>query len=308
MPTRFPPLCLAPARAGLSRLFRGRQRLSLRLAGLLALLALLAFDAPHSRAWAFFFDDFGGSDSGYGDYGYPRGGGGEHWAHRRHPRRSRAARLGEGHGRHWLGAWTVASDPQNLSSVLHKSAYSAALPPGAAFSTPLFTRTICVRACDGYSFGRAAAYAGYNAASREAVCNAACPDAETKLFVLPPGVEDVDKAKEAHRGESYAQLLAKFRERDAKPASCGCHVASSSKNDAKALLSDPTLRQGDMVVTEEGVQVFLGRGALPHRTSEFLSLARTNAVSPAYRGALTAIDKMVKLRPARAHSELDRRP
>ncbi len=279
--------------------FCERRGFSLALACLAAFIGLLALDAPRSRARAFFFDDFGGSDYSYGDYGYAQRGGGEHASRRRHDPRSR-------HGRHKAGAWTVASDAQNLPSILHKTAYSAALPPGTAFSTPLFTRTICVRACDGYAFGRVAAYAGFNPASREAACNAACPDAETKLFVLAPGVDDVAQAKEARFHEAYAQLLAKFKARDSKPASCGCHVASGQNSDPKALLSDPTLRQGDMVVTEKGVKVFLGGGALPHRTSEFFSIAQTRAVSPAYRGALTAIDKMLKLRPAHApgNSEL----
>lgn len=252
-------------------------------------LGLLAFDAPRNKAWAFLFDDFGGSGFNYGDYGYSPRPSGEYGSRRRHEIRPRHVHHRPDH------RWAVASDAQNIPSILHKSGYSAALPPGSGFSTPLFVRTICVRACDGYSFGRAAAYAGYNPASREAVCNAACPDAETKLFVLAPGVDDVDKAKEARHGEFYAQLLAKFKEQDGKPASCSCHVASSSHGDAKALLSDPTLRQGDLVVTEKGVQVFQGGGALPHKTTEFLALAHTRAVDWSHRGALTAIDKMLKI-------------
>ena len=293
-------LCVPPACVGSLRICDRVRGFPRSLACLAAVLGLLALDAPRSGAWAFLFDDFGASDFSYGDYGYSRRGSGDHGSRRRHDARSR-------HGRHKTGAWTVASDPQNIPAIVSKSAYSAGLPPGAAFSTPLFTRTICVRACDGYSFGRAAAYAGFNPASREAACNAACPDAETKLFVLAPGVDDVDKAKEALRGESYAQLLAKFKDRDSKPATCGCHVGSG-QNGAKALLSDPTLRQGDLVVTEKGVRVFLGGGALPHKTSEFLALAQTSAVAPAYRGALTAIDKMLKLRPAHASAESEARP
>ena len=264
-------------------------------------IGLWALEAPRGQAWAFFFDDFGGSDFSYGEY-YPHRAEHEH-TRRRHGHRSHSARLSE--RRHKLSAWAVASDPQNLSSILHKSAYSAAFPSGAGLSTPLFQRTVCVRACDGHAFGASAAYGGYDASSREAACNAACPDAETKLFVLAPGVEDVGKATIARGGESYPQYLAKFRDRENKPAACGCHVASNSATEAKALLSDPTLRQGDMVVTEKGVKVFLGGSLLPHKTSEFYSLAQTGAVSPAYRGALSAIDKMVKLRPAR---DSDARP
>ncbi len=294
-----------PAPANFLQPIRDRQTVSRSLAFITALVGLLAIDAPRSGAWAFFFDDFGGSGFSYGDYGYSRGES-EHRSHRRHGHKSHFAR--EGHGRHKRDAWVVASDPQGLySPALHKATYSSPLPAGSAFSTPFYQRTICVRACDGYSFGRAAAYGGFNAASRETACNAACPDAETKLFVLPPGVEDVALAKDARLNETYAQLLAKFRNRETKPASCGCHVASSPNGEAKALLSDPTLRQGDMVVTERGVQVFLGGGALPHKTNEFLALAHTSAVAPAYRGALAAIDKMLKLRPAHTSAEPEAR-
>ncbi|MFY9656118.1 MAG: DUF2865 domain-containing protein [Methylocystis sp.] len=258
-----------------------------------AVFGLLAIDAPLNSAFAFFFDDFGGGgyDFSYGNY-YS----GEHAARRRHNHKAHSGRLSLSHRRHRGGDWTVASDPQTASPILHRAGYSPALAGG--FSTPLFPRTVCVRACDGYAFGRAAAFGGYDAGSRETACAASCPDAETKLFVLPAGVDDVAQAKEARVGESYAQLLAQFRNRENKPASCGCHVDSTPNGEAKALLSDPTLRQGDMVVTDKGVKVFLGGGALPHKTSEFLSLAQTSAVSPAHRGAAAAIDKMLKLRPA----------
>jgi Protein of unknown function (DUF2865) len=268
-----------------------RRALWRAVACLAALIGLLAIDAPRSRAFAWFFDDFGGSDFSYGSY-YS----GEHTARRRHNHKSHSGRFNVSHRRHRSGDWTVASDPQTASAMLRRAGYSTALAGG--FSTPLFPRTVCVRACDGYAFGRAAAFGGYDAASRETACAASCPDAETKLFVLPAGVDDVAQAKEARVGHSYAQLLAQFRNREEKPASCGCHVASNPSGEAKALLSDPTLRQGDMVVTDKGVKVFLGGGALPHKSSEFLSLAQTSAVSPAHRGAAAAIDKMLRLQPA----------
>jgi Protein of unknown function (DUF2865) len=270
-----------------------RRAIRRAVACLFALFGLLAIDAPRSRAFAWFFDDFGGGgyDSGWGSY-YS----GERTARRRSSHKAHSSRASLSHRRHRNGDWTVASDPQTASTILRRAGYSAALAGG--FSTPLFPRTVCVRACDGYAFGRAPAYGGYDPAAREHACSASCPDAETKLFVLPAGVDDVAQAKEARVNESYGQLLAQFRNREDKPANCGCHVASTPSGEAKALLSDPTLRQGDMVVTDHGVKVFLGGGALPHKTSDFLSLAQTSAVLPAHRGAAAAIDKMLKLQPA----------
>ena len=286
------PRVLTSCTAALPQLPR-RRALWRAIACLAAFFGLLAIDAPQSRAFAWFFDDFGGGgyDSGWGSYSS-----GDHSARRKHNPKSHSGRVSLSHRRHKSGDWTVASDSQTAAAMLRRAGYSAALAGG--FSTPLFPRTICVRACDGYAFGRAPAYGGYDPAAREHACEASCPDAETKLFVLPAGVDDVAQAKEARVNGSYAQLLAQFRNREDKPASCGCHVASTPSGEAKALLSDPTLRQGDMVVTDHGVKVFLGGGALPHKTSDFLSLAQTSAVSPAHRGAAAAIDKMLKLQPA----------
>jgi len=305
MPVRTNFSRVSSAFAGCLPVARGSESVLRAVACFAAALGLLALDAPRSQAWAFFFDDFGGSDFSYGDY-YSHRQGSEFGSRRRHGHKSHSARMSD--RRHKLSAWAVASDPQNIASILHRSAYSTAFPSGAGYSTPLFQRTICVRACDGHAFGASAAYGGYDAASREAACTAACPDAETKLFVLAPGVEDAAKATNARGGESYSQYLAKFRDRENKPASCGCHVASNPSSEAKALLSDPTLRQGDMVVTEKGVKVFLGGGVLPHKSTEFFSLAQTSAVAPAHRGALTAIDKMLKLRPTHNPVETGRRP
>ena len=84
-------------------------------------------------------------------------------------------------------------------------------PPAGGFSTPLFPKAVSVRACDGYAFGRAPAYGVFDPAARENACAASCPDAETKLFVLPAGVDDVAQAKQARRRGPYSQLLAQFQ-------------------------------------------------------------------------------------------------
>jgi len=54
-------------------------------------------------------------------------------------------------------------------------------------------------------------------ASHQASCNTLCPEAETKLFVMPAGSENIDEATEAHGGQLYSQLVAKIKASDAKP-------------------------------------------------------------------------------------------
>ena len=243
------PRVLSARAASFSPKLFARRALWRAIGCLAALLGLLAIDAPRSRAFAWFF--------------------------RRFRRRRGQFRLGKLLFRRAHGAASAQSQiafrprqpkPQaaqvrRLDRRLRPSDGLRHAPQGRlfdstcrGFSTPLFPRTVCVRACDGYAFGRAPAYGGYDPAARETACAASCPDAETKLFVLPAGVDDVVQSKEARVGGSYAQLLAQFRNREEKPASCGCHVASNPSGEAKALLSDPTLRQGDMVVTDKGVR------------------------------------------------------
>jgi hypothetical protein len=166
-------------------------------------------------------------------------------------------------------------------------------PAPAAALTSLGRRSVCVRTCDGYFFPVAAFNHNSEIASHQASCNTLCPEAETKLFVMPAGSENIDEATEAHGGQLYSQLVAKIKASDAKPASCGCHSTAGNPIDSKAVLNDPTLRAGDTVVTAQGVRVFKG-GAYPFKSSDFMSLAETRNLPIEKRGALAAIDRVVK--------------
>ena len=61
-----------------------------------------------------------------------------------------------------------------------------------------------------------------------------------------------------------------------------------------AILHDATLREGDSVMTAQGVRVFQGGSACPHKESDFLALADARDIPKAKRGALVAIEKAVK--------------
>ena len=60
------------------------------------------------------------------------------------------------------------------------------------------------------------------------------------------------------------------------------------------ILHDATLREGDSVMTAQGVRVFQGGSACPHKQSDFLALADARDISKSKRGALLAIEKAVK--------------
>jgi hypothetical protein len=150
-----------------------------------------------------------------------------------------------------------------------------------------------VRTCDGYFFPVAALNHNSEISSHQASCDALCPEAETKLFVMPAGSGNIDEAAAARGGELYSQLVARIKASDTKAASCGCHSASGNPINSSAVLNDPTLRPGDTVVTAKGVRVFKG-GAYPFKSSDFMSLAETHDLPIEKRGALAAIDRVLQ--------------
>ena len=70
------------------------------------------------------------------------------------------------------------------------------------------------------------------------------------------------------------------------------HAPDLSQPDA--ILHDATLREGDSVMTAQGLRVFQGGSACPHKESDFLALADARDISKSKRGALLAIEKAVK--------------
>jgi hypothetical protein len=74
-----------------------------------------------------------------------------------------------------------------------------------------------------------------------------------------------------------------------------------------ALLKDPTLRRGDIVVLPDGPKVFKGGRTTPHRLSDFEDVRRTKLVGEKTRRQLTAMP--VQSRPTQIKPEIaERRP
>ena len=68
-----------------------------------------------------------------------------------------------------------------------------------------------------------------------------------------------------------------------------------------ALLNDPTLRRGDVVVLPDGPKVFKGKASTPHRLSDFEDVRRTKLVGEKTRRQLTALP--VQAPASRAETE-----
>lgn len=130
----------------------------------------------------------------------------------------------------------------------------------------------CVRLCDGFAFpiGRA----GYgDEAAHEAACRLACPGVMTALFTMPRGADDFSAAYSPRGGANYSALPTAFRYRDRYDSTCTCR-AKGSTQPASALLTDFTLRRGDMAMTRIGMRHFDGSPTFPLQPNQFSDAVR----------------------------------
>ncbi len=111
------------------------------------------------------------------------------------------------------------------------------------------SRAFCVRTCDGHFFP-VQANAGMSAAES---CRSFCPASETKLF----GGSNIDTAS-APDGGRYADLPNAFVYRKAMVAGCTCNGKNAFGLARLDAANDPTLRQGDIVATRNGLVAYTG--------------------------------------------------
>jgi hypothetical protein len=130
-------------------------------------------------------------------------------------------------------------------------------------------RAFCVRLCDGYLFPIPSASGPLAAGGEEANCRALCPAARVALYHLLGAADEIGDATSAS-GERYAALPTAFRYRAATPLACACRRAGAAGLD---YWRDPTLRNGDAVMTNEGVVIFHGAGGgAPYSRADFAPL------------------------------------
>jgi hypothetical protein len=109
----------------------------------------------------------------------------------------------------------------------------------------------CVRSCDGHFFP---IQANANAAPAE-TCQSLCPAAQTKIF----SGSSIGSAY-SQDGKRYADLPNAFAYRDKVVSNCSCNGKTPFGLATLDVKRDPTLRQGDIVATYEGLaQVSGGR-------------------------------------------------
>ncbi|HLH98418.1 MAG TPA: DUF2865 domain-containing protein [Xanthobacteraceae bacterium] len=131
----------------------------------------------------------------------------------------------------------------------------------------------CVRLCDGRFFP-----IQRNAATPVEICNAFCPAARTKIFAG----SSIEHAV-AHDGSRYTDLGSAFAYRTKVVPGCTCNGKDAFGLVNMKAADDPTLRQGDVVATDDGFVAYSGS---QKRGSNFTPVASATNLSPDTRRQL----------------------
>jgi hypothetical protein len=121
-------------------------------------------------------------------------------------------------------------------------------------------KAFCVRLCDGRYYPITSASANSTPVQ---MCSAMCPAAKTKVF---HGGE-INSAADSS-GTRYSKLDQAFAYRKSVVPGCSCNGKDAFglvQVDAK---SDPTLRAGDIVATEDGLKPFQGSKGETRKTAD----------------------------------------
>jgi hypothetical protein len=109
---------------------------------------------------------------------------------------------------------------------------------------------VCVRLCDGRYFLLPRSTTN----QANALCAAACPHAATSVFRTDRELKDATDAD----GKTYSALPNAFAYRSRVMPGCSCRAGKPGLATV-AVEKDPTLEQGDIVVTQHGQLVFQGK-------------------------------------------------
>jgi hypothetical protein len=134
----------------------------------------------------------------------------------------------------------------------------------------------CVRTCDGHYFPVHA----QGSMSSADMCSAFCPASETKVY--SGGAIDNASTRD---GSRYSDLPNAFVYRKQLVAGCTCNGKSAFGLVNLDVKTDPTLRQGDIVATANGLSAYTGA---KNQTAEFTPISNYRALPQSYRDKLLA--------------------
>jgi hypothetical protein len=144
----------------------------------------------------------------------------------------------------------------------------------------------CVRLCDGRFFP-----IQRSAATPVEVCNSFCPASRTKIF----SGGSIDHAV-ARDGSRYADLANAFAYRTRIVLDCTCNGKDAFGLAPMKAAEDPTLRQGDVVATEDG---FVAYGGNRKGSADFTPISSASGVPAESRRKLA----QTRIAPASASAQ-----
>ena len=150
---------------------------------------------------------------------------------------------------------------------------------------PFGQRAYCVRLCDGFYFPVTGLRNGDTEQEAE-LCGTLCPGAKTAVYTLKGGSDTINNA--INGTKTYASLSTAFAYRKNVASHCSCQKRGLP---TLALNLDPTLKSGDVVMTQTGVRVFRGSRTLPYREQDFVAYAGSKALPSPMRDYLAMIDR-----------------
>jgi hypothetical protein len=175
----------------------------------------------------------------------------------------------------FFGGAQRAAPPPSMSAYADPQTQAPAARP--TISTPRVESgpavSYCVRLCDGRFFP-----IQRSAATPIEICNSFCPAARTKVFAG----SSIEHAV-AHDSSRYTDLGSAFAYRTKVVPGCTCNGKDAfGLVDMKAA-DDPTLRQGDVVATNDGFVAYSGTSK---RSGDFTPIASATNLSPDARRQL----------------------
>jgi hypothetical protein len=141
----------------------------------------------------------------------------------------------------------------------------------------------CVRTCDGRYFPIVKSAE----VTLAKMCHAMCPAAETEIY----SGSNIENAV-SQRGNRYTSLANAFLYREKMVEGCSCNGKSPVGTASIDYRNDPTLRPGDIVMTEDGPVVFRGAVAPAHKMSDFVPVKDSKRVSDSVRTKVIALKAM----------------
>jgi hypothetical protein len=137
----------------------------------------------------------------------------------------------------------------------------------------------CVRLCDGAHFPLPRLASSRSTPTE--LCETLCPASRTRIYW---GAQ-IDQAVTANRSR-YRDLESALKYRRESVAACTCNGKDQFGTAAVSIYADVTLRPGDIVVTEKGLNVFVGSVGDTHQPADFTPMTSYSGLSADERARL----------------------